>query len=147
RAEVALRAANVERADLVELIAQKEQGAIELRTALALLHLAMDQIKSTVWATDRELAIHSLANGEFPSSHFGVVWEVGKTVYDIFKTRDPEDLAIAAHLRALSGRESEVRLTGQFKNMFLRVTPLIDEAGDILGCISILNIVDKEVHD
>lgn len=143
RAEVALRAANVERADLVELIAEKEQGAIELRTTLALLHLAMDQIKSTVWATDLELHIHTLANGEFPSSHFGVVWEVGKTVYDIFKTRDPEDLAIGAHLRALDGEESASRLVGQFENMFLRVTPLKDEAGEILGCISILNIVDK----
>ena len=143
RAERALRDANVERTGLVEMVADKEQAVLELRAALALLHLAMDQIKSTVWATDNDLSIHIIANGEFPSPHFGVKWEVGKTVYDIFKTKDPADLGVAAHLSALNGSESEVRLTGEFSNMFLRVVPLADEAGEAMGCISILNSVDK----
>lgn len=143
RAEKALRAANVERNGLIDLVAAKESHVLELRAALALLHLAMDQIKSTVWATDTELKINVMANGEFPATHFGVTWEIGKTVYDIFKTRDVTDPAIAAHLSALKGTNAEVRLTGEFSNMFLRVIPLHDEAGEILGCISILNTVGE----
>lgn len=142
RAEKALREANVERRELSDLIAQQEKGVLELKAALALLHLAMDQIKSTVWATDNDLSIHIIANGEFPSTHFGVKWEVGKTVYEIFKTQDPKDLAIAAHLLALQGKESEVRLTGEFSNMFLRVMPLTDESHEVMGSIGILNSVD-----
>ena len=111
--------------------------------ALALLHLAMDQIKSTVWATDKDLSIHIIANGEFPSTHFGVKWEVGKSVYEIFKTRDPGDIAVAAHLAALGGEQREARLKGEFSNMFLRVLPLADETGDVMGCISILNSVGE----
>ncbi len=141
RAEHALREANVERSELAALIAEREQGVIELRAALALLHLAMDQIKSTVWATDLDLSLHIIANGEFPSSHFGVIWEVGKTIFDIFKSTDPENPAVSAHLAALKGVESEVRLTGEFSNMFLRVIPLKDENDEIMGCISILNSV------
>ncbi|MES1147274.1 MAG: LuxR C-terminal-related transcriptional regulator [bacterium] len=141
RAEKALRAANVERAGLVELVAEKERGVLELRAALALLQLAMEQIRSSVWATDPDLTINILANGEFPSTHFGVRWEVGKTVYEIFKTLDPLDLAVAAHLTALSGKENETRLTGEFSKMFLRVIPLFDEQGDVMGCVSILNMV------
>lgn len=142
RAERALRDANIERRELTDMVADKEKGALELRAALALLHLAMDQIKSTVWATDRNLSIHIIANGEFPSTHFGVKWEVGKSVYEIFKSEDPENLAVAAHLRALSGSESSVRLDGDFANMFLRVIPLLDEpGGGVMGCISILNRV------
>jgi hypothetical protein len=110
---------------------------------LALLHLAMEQIKSAVWATDRDLSIHILANGEFPATHFGVKWEVGKTVYEIFKTKNREDPAVAAHLTALGGKGSEVRLSGAFSNMFLRVQPLSDEFGEVMGCISILNIVGE----
>src|ERR1700722_6790580 len=53
RAERALRDANVERQELSHIVAEKEREGLELRAALALLHLAMDQIKSTVWATDR----------------------------------------------------------------------------------------------
>ena len=140
RAEKALRTSNVERTGLIEMIAEKERSVVDLSAALALLHLAMDQIKSTVWATDKELMIRILANGEFPSTHFGVKWEVGKTVYEIFKTRDPVDTGIAAHLTALGGNETEVRLAGEFSNMLLRVLPLTDEHGDVMGCISILNV-------
>jgi len=143
RAEQSLREANVERQGLANLVAERERGVIELRAALALLHLAMDQIKSTVWATDLDLSLHIMANGEYPSTHFGVLWEVGKTVYDIFKTTDVENPAIKAHLEALKGIESETRLTGEFSNMFLRVIPLLDESNEIMGCISILNSVDK----
>ena len=141
RAEMALRDANLERSSLVNLVAEKERGVLELRAALALLHLAMDQIKSTVWATDRDLSIQIIANGEFPSTHFGVKWEVGKTVYEIFKTRNSGDLAVAAHLAALTGKESEIRLEGEFSQMFLRVVPLFEEAEEIIGCVSILNSV------
>jgi DNA-binding CsgD family transcriptional regulator len=141
RAEKALREANVERKGLAEMVEEKERGVLELRAALALLHLAMDQIKSTVWATDKDLAIHIIANGEFPSTHFGVKWEVGKTVYDIFKTTDRDHPAVAAHLAAVAGSETEVRLAGEFAKMFLRVIPLYDESEEIMGCISILNSV------
>ena len=143
RAEKALREANIERKKLSDIIAEKEHGALELRAALALLQLAMDQIKSTVWATDRNLSIHIIANGEFPSTHFGVKWEVGKSVYDIFKTKDPGNLAVAAHLSALDGKESEVRLEGTFSQMFLRVIPIRDESNDVMGCVSVLNSVGE----
>lgn len=141
KAERALRDSNVERQDLADIIAGQERGLVDLRAALALLHLAMDQIKSTVWATDRELAIHIIANGEFPSTHSGVVWDVGKTVYQIFKTEDKTNLAVAAHLAAIEGHETNTRLTGEFANMILRVVPLKDEAGGVMGCISVLNTV------
>lgn len=141
RAERALRDANVEREDVNKMIAVHEQGAVELRAALALLHLAMDQIKSTVWATDKDLRIQMVANGEFPSTHFGVKWEVGKTVWEIFKTNDDHHPAVACHLEALKGVESSERLQQEFANMTLRVSPLRDEHGDVMGCISILNTV------
>ncbi len=141
QAEKALREANTERKGLAAIVTEKEQIVLEHRAALALLNLAMDQIRSTVWATDRDLAIHIIANGEFPSTHYGVKWEIGKSVYDIFKTRDATHPAVSAHLNALAGLESEVRLKGEFSNMLLRVIPLLDEANDVMGCISILNIV------
>ncbi len=111
---------------------------LESRAALALFQYAMDQITSTVWATDGDLVIHILANGEAASIHSGVTWEVGKTVYDMFKTKVTTDLAIAAHMKALQGEEVETRLKGKFSNMTLRVMPLTDESGDILGSISVM---------
>ena len=145
RAEGALRDANRERADLSALLVSKEQDLLDLKAALALLNLAMDQIKSTVWATDHNLCIHIIANGEFPATHFGVRWEVGKTVYEIFKTTDPAEPAIAAHINALHGQQSVQSLVGEFKSLSLRVLPLRDEddSDKIIGCISILNSVGE----
>jgi DNA-binding CsgD family transcriptional regulator len=140
RAEKALREANLERKDLSDMIEAKERNVLDIRAALALLHLAMDQIKSTVWATDLDLSIHIIANGVVASTHAGVTWEVGKNVYEIFKTHDPANLAIKAHNDGLAGLESEVRLEGEFSNMLLRVMPLRDEADEVIGCISILNV-------
>jgi DNA-binding CsgD family transcriptional regulator len=141
RAELALREANIERKGIAEIIAENQKTVMEHRAALALLQLAMDQIKSTVWATDMDLSIQIIANGEFPSEHFGVTWEVGKTIYEIFATEDPEYPGIAAHLAAIRGERTELRLPGQFSNTVLRTLPLRDDAGEIMGCISILNIV------
>jgi len=145
RAERALREANVERKDLTTLLVSKERDLLDLRASLALLNLAMDQIKSTVWATDNNLVIQIIANGQYPSTHFGVLWEVGKTVQQIFKTEDSTHPAIAAHLEALVGEESVQRLTGEFASMSLRVLPLRDEhdESNVIGCISILNSVGE----
>ncbi|MHB8637565.1 MAG: helix-turn-helix domain-containing protein [Fimbriimonadaceae bacterium] len=146
RAEQGLRDSNIERQELETIIAEQEKGLIDLRAALALLHLAMSQIKSTVWATDRKLLIRIIANGKAPSTHCGVVWDVGKTVYEIFKTKDKANPAVAAHLGGLEGKESNIHLTGEFSNMTLRVEPLRDEAGAVIGCVSVLNIVGDREH-
>ena len=144
RGDKALHDSSIERVHLAEIIAETEKMLLEKHAALALLQLAMDTIKSTVWAADTDLMIYALANGDFPATHFGVTWEVGKTVYEIFKTNDPEDIAIAAHQTALNGEKVAVELTGEFHGMFLQVLPLIEEDGEIIGCVAIVNSVQSK---
>lgn len=141
RAERSLADANAERIGLDKIVADNDVMLLEHRAALALLQVAMDLIKSTAWTTDRDLSIHIIASGEFPATHFGVKWEVGKTIYEVFKSKDFANLAIAAHLRALAGEGSVTRLDGEFENTILRVLPLSDESGEVIGCVSILNSV------
>ena len=141
RAERALVAANVDRSSLVELIADRDLALLEVRASLALLQLALDQIKSAVWATDEHLSIHILTNGAMPTSHCGVVWETGKTVYEIFKSTDPNFAPVAAHLGALRGEEATIRLEGEFNRMVLKTLPVRDESHEIMGCIGIMNYV------
>lgn len=142
RAERALAEVNVNRQDLRDHIAEREHSLLEARASLALLQLAMDQIKSTVWAIDMDLSIQILSNGLMPSSHCGVVWETGKTVYEIFKSTNPGYAPIAAHLDALKGKEATLRLTGEFSKMLLRVIPLRDESEGVIGCIGVMNYID-----
>lgn len=141
RAEKALREANVDLENLADHIAERERSLLEVRASLALLHLAIEQIRSAVWVTDMDLNIHILTNAEMPTSHCGVVWETGKTVYEIFKSDDKKHPPVAAHLDALKGKETTVRLKGEFSNMILRAIPVHDESQEIMGCIGILNYV------
>ena len=146
RADRALRAANVAKTNLVDHIAEREAKHLDMRAELALLQLALDQIKSTVWATDKDLRLQIVANGQMPTVHCGVPWEVGKTVYEIFKSDDRNHPPIAAHIFALQGRESNIRLEGEFKNMVLRALPMKDgdDHHDIVGCIGIMNVVGDD---
>ncbi|HVL39212.1 MAG TPA: helix-turn-helix transcriptional regulator [Fimbriimonadaceae bacterium] len=143
RAERALRAANVDRDSIADHIADREHSLLGVRAELALLRLAMEQIKSTVWAADKDLSLYIIANGEMPMMHFGVMWDVGKTVYEIFKTTDPNHKAVGAHLAALQGHETSLQLDGEFSKMTLRALPLWDEGHEIIGCIGIMNYLDE----
>ncbi|MEX2244730.1 MAG: helix-turn-helix transcriptional regulator [Fimbriimonadaceae bacterium] len=143
RAERALAESNLDRDSMAALIVDRDLSLVEVRASLALLQLALDQIKSAVWATDKDLNIHILTNGEMPTSHCGVVWETGKTVYEIFKSKDPKHPPVRAHLDALKGKETTVRLEGEFSKMILKAMPVQDESHEIMGCIGIMNYVGE----
>lgn len=130
-------AAILKKREVLDIVAEKARG-VELRARLAMLQLAMDRIHSTAWATDSDLGIHLITNGDLPSIRSGVEWEEGKTLYEVFKTDDQAHPAVAAHLAALAGTPSEKRLNGEFAGMLLKVVPVPDDDGDIVGCISIL---------
>ena len=117
---------------------------LEKRAALALLQLAMEQIQATVWATDTDLKIEVLANGEMPSHVGGVHWEIGKTIYEMFQTQDPKHPAVAAHLNALDGKETTVRLQRPYDHMALRTQPLRGEGDEIMGCIGVLQLHEDD---
>lgn len=146
RADTALEQARREKqrlADLIDaksnLIMEMENSVLEFKAALTLLHLMMDRIDATVWATDKNLLIHLIENGELPSNQFGIDWSVGKTVREVFQSIDQGDVAVAAHLAAIEGDAQEVLIECDCSSLLLRVLPLSAESGEKLGCISILN--------
>lgn len=143
RTEAALREAKFAQSGMAATLAERETEIVELRAALALYQLAMDQIKSTVWATDLDLKLYLVANGEFPSSYFGSSWEIGKSVEEIFTSERSAELAIAAHRDAVEGQESYVRLTDEFANVSLRVMPLREDSDAVVGCVAIVSIVGQ----
>lgn len=130
-------AAILKKREDLDVLAEKARS-LELSIRLAMLQHAMDHLQATAWATDPEMRIHMITNGELPSSMFGVQWEDGRTIQEIFRTADDEHLAVVAHRNALAGTGSEQRLTGEFDEMLLRVVPVPDEDGEVVGCISIL---------
>lgn len=129
--------------EILDLLVEKEHDR-ELRTMRALLQIAVDKIQATVWATDSELSIKTIFSEDLPLTHFGVEWQEGLSIYDVFKTTDREHPAVAAHIDALAGAASDQKLDGEFSNMLLRVLPFEDEHGKVTCCVSILYSVGDE---
>lgn len=143
RAERALRHSHIPVKEVQTLVAEKEQSDSDLRAALELLNLAVDEVKWTVWATDCDLVIQIVAVGETPHLPQEKAWKPGKTVQEVFKADDLDDPAIVAHAEAIDGAETEIHLKGDFAHLVLRTMPLRDEDEEVIGCIGILSSPTK----
>jgi PAS domain S-box-containing protein len=61
----------------------------------------------------------------------------GRTLYEVFETRDARHPVIAAHLRALEGQAGTYERTAGAVVLEGRVEPLRDVAGRVVGCVGI----------
>jgi PAS domain S-box-containing protein len=99
------------------------------------LRMLTSQLPANVWATDTELRLTSvfgtlIARLENPAARVP-----GRTLYDIFETRDPSHPAIAAHLRALRGESATYERVAGEVILEGRVEPLRDDQGRVIGCV------------
>ncbi|MEX2244721.1 MAG: helix-turn-helix transcriptional regulator [Fimbriimonadaceae bacterium] len=127
------------RAALPAHFPQMDSMSLELRAVLSLFQLAKEDASSAVWAIEKDMTIQCIAAAGMPSSHDGVTWEVGKTIFEVFGSTNSKHPAIAAHLKALNGKETTVSLNGAFKGMKLRTVPLLDEDNAAIGCVGVLS--------
>ena len=139
KAEQALRASNVEKEELAQEIGRRQGALLELHAALSLLQLAMDQLRSAVWATDLDLCVSVIANGEIPQFHTNMAWEIGNTIYQVFHTEDRDHPAVNAHLVALTGLAAETRVSVNGDTLLISVKPLKDEDDAVIGCIGVMS--------
>ena len=130
---------SVVRAGLDFLIREREVDTFSRRATLGLLKAVVDELHVTFWATDNDLRVQIVANEGQSGKAFGPSVAIGQTIYDVFESSDPATPAIASHLLALKGTESTVRVHGNLFSANLHVAPLMDEEGDIIGCISVLS--------
>lgn len=138
KAEAALRESNKQKSELGEEITRRKTAIVDLHAALSLLQLAMDQLRSAVWATDVDLKVSIIANGEIPKFHTNMDWKVGNTIYEVFDTHAPDHPAVAVHLSALKGLASEARLEVNDDQLLISVRPLMEDDGAIIGCIGVM---------
>ncbi|MEK6754902.1 MAG: PAS domain S-box protein, partial [Bacteroidota bacterium] len=123
---------------ITEDITGEKQLETALTTNQGLLNLLVSWIPVMVWTTDRELRVTSLYGAAMELFNVEPGQLVGKSLYELFDTTDREFPPIAAHLTALQGRmvESEERIgNGDYK---VRVEPLRNKEGEIVGCVRML---------
>jgi PAS domain-containing protein len=101
------------------------------------LRLIAAQLPVYVWTTDRDLRVTSVIGGLVDEVDPRRGRWMGRTLYELFRSRQPEFPPIAAHLRALQGEPGHYEFTYQGHRQECRVQPLRDATGTIVGCLGV----------
>ncbi len=103
----------------------------------ARLRLLTRQLPAFLWTTDLELRLDSFAGGGFRRDDIDPRGRVGQTVAEFFGTADPAFPPLAAHRRALGGDPAAYPLRRDGRAYEVRVEPLRDAAGAIVGTLGL----------
>lgn len=125
----------------------------ELTEGQAKLRLITSQIPSILWTTDTNLRVnylvgnrHNGTSGDDPEGHpFSI--KMGRTIYEV--VQDQNDPQLAAHRFALEGNNAQYEINDYGRIYTVRVEPLREANGLIIGCIALANDITsrKEMED
>ncbi len=101
------------------------------------LRAVLSQVPIVLWTTDRELRFTDTMGAEHELLNQNPGDVRGMSLFEYFRTTDPEFGPIAAHRRALSGDSVTYEATWKHRTFQTYVEPLRDAAGAILGVIGV----------
>lgn len=108
-----------------------------LRDREARLRLLVEQMPAVLWSTDRELRFTSSQGAKLAALGLRPNEVVGMTLWEYFRTDDPEFPPIAAHREALAGRSSTFDFAWERRRFHSHVEPLRDRHDEIVGTIGV----------
>lgn len=108
-----------------------------LRDREARLRLLVEQMPAVLWSTDRELRFTSSQGAKLAALGLRPGEVVGRTLWEYFRTEDPDFPPIAAHREALAGESSTYDFEWEGRPFHSHVEPLRDRHGEIVGTIGV----------
>lgn len=122
---------------------QRVQG--ERNEERARLSVMVDKMPAVLWTADSQLQIKSAMGAGLAAMGLPAREAVGLSLFDFFRTQDPEFPAISAHRKALAGEAIAFETTWDTRSFESHVQPLRDEDGAIQGVIGVaLDVTDRE---
>ena len=101
------------------------------------LHLVLEQLPANVWTTDLDLNITSSAGGGLREAGVDPESAVGMPLAKYLQDDERLERAIDMHRRALSGEHIATEMRWRDRDVYVRMDPLRDEQGEIVGAIGI----------
>jgi PAS domain S-box-containing protein len=118
----------------------------KIRDRNELLRVLLDQMPAIVWTTDLELRYLSSFGGGLASVGLQPGEVVGVSLFEYFRTTDPEWTPIAAHRRAAAGESVSYELRWSDRTYSSHLEPLRGEDGTIEGVIGIaFDVTEREM--
>jgi PAS domain S-box-containing protein len=126
---------------MLEDLANTEADRHEGRTRLGVM---IDKMPAVLWTTDTNLRFTSCVGAGLAALGLRSNELVGQTIFDYYRTNDPQFPAIAAHKKALEGESNTYEMTWQKLVFESHVQPMYSSEGELLGVIGVgLDITDR----
>src|ERR1700681_2498729 len=109
------------------------------------LSFMLESVPVNLWSTDARLNITFSQGAGLNLIGTSGSDQVGMTLYEVLKTRDPGFTPLAAHLRALQGELVRYEVDWRGRSFETRVEPLRSADGHISGTVGIaIDITDRK---
>jgi diguanylate cyclase (GGDEF)-like protein/PAS domain S-box-containing protein len=109
------------------------------------LTFMLESVPVNLWSTDARLNITFSQGAGLHLIGTTASEQVGMTLYEVLKTRDPGFTPLAAHLRALQGELVRYEVDWRGRSFETRVEPLRSADGHISGTVGIaIDITDRK---
>jgi PAS domain S-box-containing protein len=118
-------------------VTRRMQDEHSLRLSETKLRLITTQMPSILWTTDTNLSLTEVLGSGLVRQGSDVSMAVGQTIYELYGTDSTDSPAVTAHLRALRGLSAGYEIALHGCDFEVRVDPLRNEEGQIVGCIGL----------
>jgi len=109
------------------------------------LSFMLESVPVNLWSTDAKLNVTFSQGAGLNLIGSSASEQVGLTLYEVLKTRDPSFAPLGAHLRALQGELVRYETTWRGRTFETRVEPMRESDGRITGTVGIaIDITDKK---
>ena len=101
------------------------------------LRLLANHVPCAIWTTDRNLVVTSAIGAPMQGFKWPPERAIGRPYAEVVESDDRADPGVAAQRRALAGETSSyIRVRGG-RSLEVRIDPLRDEEGAIVGCVGV----------
>jgi PAS domain S-box-containing protein len=119
-----------------------------LRESESRLRLLVEQMPAVMWSTDRELRFTSSVGSALKDLGLRANEVVGQSLFDFFRTDDPEFPPIAAHLRAVAGSSMSYEMSWKGRSFDTYVEPLFGGRREIIGSVGLaLDVTERRTAE
>jgi PAS domain S-box-containing protein len=99
------------------------------------LRSLLEQMPAFLWTTDSNLCITSNWGSGMQLAKVKPGALIGRTAHDVLKCQDIQVAALSQHASALQGTSSRFEFRLQNRDFEIRLDPLRDTCGEIVGCV------------
>ncbi len=123
----------------------RKQTEAALQESNSRLQLLLEQMPAILWSTDTFLKITYSAGAGLSGLNLAPNQTVGMSLFEYFRTDDPEFPHIAQHRRALKGESLSYELAWMNRTFQAHLEPLRATDGSINGCLGVaLDITERK---